>query len=240
MTNLAPLGGLSVRFVRDGPLVDAAVDLRAACFGVGADAFDGGAEHLVVMRGQAVVAALRVTLWADGAQAGRGYVGTQYDMAGWRGMRGPVAEVGRLCVMHAEAQADVFRVIWGAMAGYVVSRDVGLLFGCATFEGLDPAPYGQGFGWLRDSHLGPRAERPGIGAAEVLPLDGVVESGREARAQVPAVLRGYLSLGAWVGDHVVVDRALGTLHVFCALRVRAVPPARRRSLMALAAQLGLR
>ena len=47
---------------------------------------------------------------------------------------------------------------------------------------------------------------------------------------VPPLLRSYLAMGGWVSDHLVVDRDLGTLHVFAGLEVRAVPVARALAL----------
>jgi L-ornithine Nalpha-acyltransferase len=52
---------------------------------------------------------------------------------------------------------------------------------------------------------------------------------------MPPLLRTYLAMGGWVGDHAVVDRELGTLHVFTALEIRAIPEARARLLRGLAA-----
>jgi len=57
---------------------------------------------------------------------------------------------------------------------------------------------------------------------------------RAAQAGMPPLLRTYLLMGGWVSDHAVVDRQLGTLHVFTGLEIAAIPPARRRLLAALA------
>jgi L-ornithine Nalpha-acyltransferase len=57
---------------------------------------------------------------------------------------------------------------------------------------------------------------------------------KAALAQTPALLRTYLVMGGWVSDHAVIDRALDTLHVFTALPIANIPPARARALRALA------
>ena len=56
--------------------------------------------------------------------------------------------------------------------------------------------------------------------------------------QIPPLLRSYLTLGGWVSDHAVIDRDLDTLHVFTALEIAAIPPARARLLRALATDQG--
>jgi hypothetical protein len=40
-------------------------------------------------------------------------------------------------------------------------------------------------------------------------------------------------LGGWVSDHAVIDPDLDTLHVFTAVEVARIPPARARALRAL-------
>ena len=54
-------------------------------------------------------------------------------------------------------------------------------------------------------------------------------------AALPALLRAYLALGGWVSDHAVVDRDLGTCHVFTCVELDRLPPARRRAFEGLAA-----
>lgn len=50
---------------------------------------------------------------------------------------------------------------------------------------------------------------------------------------LPPLLRGWLALGAEVSDHAVIDRDLGTMHVFTALPVAAIPPGRAAMLTGL-------
>ena len=57
--------------------------------------------------------------------------------------------------------------------------------------------------------------------------------GRAMRA-MPPLLRSYLAMGGWVSDHAVVDRDLGTMHVFTGVEIAKVPPSRARLLRAVA------
>ena len=58
----------------------------------------------------------------------------------------------------------------------------------------------------------------------------------EGQAMLPQLLRAHLSMGGWVSDHAVVDRDLGTSHVFTCVEIDAMPPARTRTLSALASK----
>jgi putative hemolysin len=54
-----------------------------------------------------------------------------------------------------------------------------------------------------------------------------------ANAAMPPLLRSYLMMGGWVSGHAVIDRTMNTLHVFTALDIGAIPPARKKLLRAL-------
>jgi putative hemolysin len=58
---------------------------------------------------------------------------------------------------------------------------------------------------------------------------------KAALRAMPPLLRSYLAMGGWVSDHAVVDRDLGTLHVFTGLEVGGVPEARIQALRAYSA-----
>ena len=47
---------------------------------------------------------------------------------------------------------------------------------------------------------------------------------------MPPLLRTYLMMGGWVSDHAVIDRDLGTLHVFTGVEIKGVPEGRVRAL----------
>jgi L-ornithine Nalpha-acyltransferase len=51
---------------------------------------------------------------------------------------------------------------------------------------------------------------------------------------MPPLLKTYLMMGGWVSDHAVVDRDLGTMHVFTGVEISAIPPARKRLLRSVA------
>lgn len=55
---------------------------------------------------------------------------------------------------------------------------------------------------------------------------------RRGAEQMPSLLRSYLAMGGWVGDHAVIDREMNTLHVFTGLEVAAIPAGRARVLRA--------
>jgi putative hemolysin len=175
-----------------------------------------------------LVAAARILLIADGAGLAQSYSAQFYDLSGLTAQPGPLMELGRFCIAGDVLDADVVRVAWGALTRIVDEAGVQTLFGCTSFAGTDPARYGTAFARLASQHQGPAHLRPGIKAPEVVALDGQ----GDGTAPLPSLLRSYLAMGGWVGDHAVVDRQMNTLHVFTCLDIAAVPPARARALRA--------
>jgi putative hemolysin len=205
-----------------------------------ADAFDRLCQHGLVRDQDSgrLVACFRLLLLNDGAEIGRSYSAQFYDLRRLEIFAGPIAELGRFCIDPDVKDPDVLRLVWAALTQIVDERRVGLLFGCASFSGYSPAPYRSAFRLLTQKSLAPLRWRPRQRAKEILGL------AREAKAasfdprlglmQLPPLLRSYLAMGGWVSDHAVIDRSLGTLHVFTGLEIARIPPARKRLLRALA------
>ncbi len=244
---MSPLGaaGHAVRFARTPQDVALALGLRARRFRGSADpsadtdAFDAAARHVLIEEadGGRLVCCFRLLAFGSGAEASGSYAAQFYDLSGLAGYRAPVLEMGRFCVAAGESDPAILRLAWGAAARLVAERGIGLIFGCTSFAGTEAAPYRDAFALLRAGHLGPAAWRPRVKAPQVVRFAagpaGALDRLAGLRA-MPPLLRSYLAMGGWVSDHAVIDRDLGTLHVFTAIEARSVPAARMRSLLAAA------
>jgi putative hemolysin len=243
-------GAFAARLAATGADLRAAQALRHLCFvearglparpgGLDRDRHDAACLHLLVERAGQPVATARLRPFADGRGVRESYAAESYDLARLARYARPMMEVGRLCVRPGEDAAAVLRLAWGAMTALALARGVGLLFGCCSFEGTDPAPHRAAFAHLARHHAAPEALAPLPRATERVPLAGPEAPRRaEALRAIPPLLRGYLAMGGWVSDHAVVDRAMGTLHVLTAVEAARLPPARARALAALAAGVG--
>ncbi|MDX8352127.1 GNAT family N-acetyltransferase [Cognatiyoonia sp. IB215182] len=239
MTIALRKGAYVVRLA-DGPADMAACQqMRHVCFcggtGVDADRFDHLSHHIMVEDlGGSLTATLRVAIWPDGRAMLGGYAAQFYDLSRLAAARGPFAEIGRFCIDPAVRDADVLRVIWGALARIVDAEDVRYLIGCTSFAGLDPAPYQAALALLGRRHVAPGHLRPALKAGEVTHFATGPSDMKSALRQMPALLRSYLMMGGWVSDHAVVDRDLQTLHVFTCVPVATIPAARAKALRAVA------
>ncbi len=220
-----------------------AMALRARVFrggdgGEDADGFDPLCRHLLVeaVTTGALVCTCRLLDLADGGRIGDSYAAQFYDLAPLRDFSGRMVEIGRFCIAPDARDADVLRLAWTAMARIVESERIEMLFGCASFRGTDAAAFLDAFALLGARHLAPDRWLPRVKSPEVFRFAraaGPEPDVKKAMKAMPPLLRSYLMMGAWVSDHAVRDRDLGTLHVFTGLEVDRVPAQRRRALKGL-------
>ncbi|MCC5973276.1 MAG: GNAT family N-acetyltransferase [Rubellimicrobium sp.] len=248
------------RIVREGAGLDAARALRHQCFidaaglaprpdGREGDGFDAACTHVLIEEAGTGVprATFRLLFLPRGAMVGRSYAAQFYDLERLSCDPRPLAEVGRFCIRPGPRDADVLRVAWGAMARLVEGWGVGMLFGCSSFPGTDPARHAAAFAALAGGFVAPPSWAPARRAPETVPLcphaAGADAAGAAAAAQgmraLPSLLRTYLAMGGRVSDHAVIDHDLRTLHVFTGVEVAQVPPARARALRQVAAAVTL-
>jgi putative hemolysin len=216
--------------------------LRAEVFrgvpvaGADADGFDARAEHVLVedTRTGRLVCCFRLLRFGSGAEIAASYSAQFYDLAGLARQPGPMLEMGRFCVAPGAAGADVLRVAWGALADHIDAHRIAFVFGCSSFAGTEAERYPDAFALLGERHLAPGRWLPRVKAPDVF---GFARHPRPRRPDLraatlamPPLLRTYLAMGGRVSDHAVIDRDLGTLHVFTGLEIGAVP-ARRAHLL---------
>lgn len=200
------------------------------------DPWDDRAKHLMILQDGVLQATCRVTLCQTAADIHLSYTAQSYDLAEFSKNFRIALELGRFCLAPGVADSDLLRLAFGAIAALAVAEQVEVLFGCASFAGCEAGAHNIAFQALARDHLAPLAWRPGQRAAETVSLGGEGPPGdpRAIACAMPPLLRGYLGLGGVVSDHAVIDRAMKTLHVFTAVPVATIPPARLRALKALA------
>ncbi len=232
-----------IRIAETAEDLAAARKLRALCFcapdlEIDADAFDAICTHFLIedWRNRRLVCCFRILSLNDGREIGRSYSAQFYDLAALAGFPGRMLEMGRFCIAPGAIEPDILRLAWAALTAWVDRERVELLFGCSSFRGTEVAAHLDAFALLRERHLAPFRWVPQVKAPEVFPfarqLHGVTPDPKAAALAMPPLLRSYLAMGGWVSDHAVVDRELGTIHVFTGLEVARVPPARARALRA--------
>lgn len=223
--------------------IRAAQRLRHSAFkgsdGYDVDEFDDICTHILVedRKTSELVCCFRFLPLNSGGEIARSYSAQYYELSSLTEFKGTMVEMGRFCIHPDIQDPDILRVAWGAMTDYVDSNDVELLFGCSSFKGTDAEQYLDAFAMLRERHLAPKRWLPRVKAPNVFRYAAGLRRKPDlklAQMRMPPLLRTYLMMGGWVSDHAVVDEKMNTLHVFTGLEIKAIPPARKRLLRAIA------
>lgn len=134
-------------------------------------------------------------------------------------------ELGRSCVLPAYRTKRTVELLWQGNWAYALKHRVGTMFGCASFPGTVPEEHALALSFLHQSVLA-RGEWAVTARAELYrPMDMMPEEAihaRKALAAMPPLIKGYLRLGAMVGDGAVVDQAFNTTDVLIVLPISAI------------------
>ncbi|MFI6034820.1 GNAT family N-acetyltransferase [Streptomyces sp. NPDC051315] len=200
--------------------------------GLDVDPFDAYCDHLLVRdadTGQ-VVGTYRLLPPERAAVAGRLYSEGEFDLASLDGIRPGLVEVGRSCVHPDHRDGAVIGLIWAGIARYMVDRGHEWLAGCCSVPLADGGALAAGT-WdrVRDRHLAPEAFR----VRPLLPWVPPAGVALPARTEPPALLRGYLRLGAWVCGEPAHDPDFGVADLYVLLSMRRVNPRYLRHFLSL-------
>ncbi len=230
-------GNLGVRIATTPAEIDAALALRYRIFfeemgatpdaavrrsGRDRDAFDAVADHLLVVDHEigpgpeGVVGTYRLIQQAGAAAIGQFYSASEYDIGAITSFPGQLLELGRSCVDARYRGRAVMQLLWRGIATYVFHYQIDLLFGCASLTGTDPDALATELTFLYGHHLAPPALRPRARPeryVDMRRLDPAAIDPRRANQMLPPLIKGYLRIGAFVGDGAVIDQQFNTTDV---------------------------
>ena len=198
------------------------------------DDYDAICDHLLVVdHGLAngfgvrpqVVGTYRL-LRQDVAAAHRGfYSAGEYDLSpliAHSAAGGQLLELGRSCVAPAWRNNTTISLLWRGIASYLQAHNIGYMFGCASLHGADPVLHTAELSYLYHHHLAPPELRACALPGNHVAMDRLPAASIDTRAAaraLPPLLKGYLRVGALVGDGGFVDRQFNTVDVFVIMPV---------------------
>lgn len=206
-----------------------------ASLGLDFDQFDRLCDHLMVFDrsrpdGEQVVGTYRLLRRSMAETHGGFYSASEYDlqpMLDYVGLGGGLLELGRSCVHRDYRTNATIQLLWRGISTYVADHGISFMFGCASFPGTDPMEHAVALSYLHHNHLPPpewhvRALPERFVSMNLMPADQV--SPRAALHALPPLIKGYLRLGAYIGDGAVIDPQFGTTDVFILLPVERIAP----------------
>jgi putative hemolysin len=199
------------------------------------DVFDAVCDHLLVVdhaapmirRKPAVVGTYRL-LRQDVAERQAGfYSAGEFDIGALvtRHHSLKFLELGRSCVLPPYRNKRTVELLWHGIWTYVLEHGIDVMIGCASLEGTDPDRLALPLSFLHHYARAPEPWRTSALSRRYVELNRMPKSAVNPKAALqalPPLIKGYLRLGAFVGDGAVIDRQFGTTDVLIVLPVSAI------------------
>lgn len=199
-----------------------------------ADDFDEICDHLLVIDtalpgtdSRRIVGTYRLLPQAKAVASGGFYSSAEFQIEALASRHASlnILELGRSCVLPAYRSRRTVELLWQGIWAYTRRHKIDVMAGCASFEGTVPARHAEALSFL---HHNCRATGPWAVTAvterfhtmDLMPIEAIRM--REALSALPPLIKGYLRLGAMIGDGCVIDHAFGTTDVFVVLPVEKI------------------
>jgi putative hemolysin len=201
------------------------------------DAYDAICDHLLVLdhaarEGQTgnrpvVVGTYRLLRQPLAEEFGGFYTAGEFDIGGLiaRHPKMQFLELGRSCVLAPYRNKRTVELLWHGIHAYLLQNDIDVMIGCASLDGTEPRQLALQLSFLHHYARAPEGWRARALNARYVEMNRLSKEAidpKRALRELPPLVKGYLRLGAYIGDGAVVDHEFGTTDVLIVLPVSAV------------------
>lgn len=205
--------------------------LRTPLDGHDIDLFDDFCEHLLVREESTrmVIGTYRVLTPAQARRLGGTYTDGEFDLTRLRSLRSRMVELGRSCVHADHRQGGVILALWGALGDFMHRNQLDTMVGCASIPmsaqgGVASGDVAASI-WRKVSatHMAPVQYQ--VQPRLPLPVEKLDDS---LNVEPPALIKGYLRMGARVLGAPAWDPDFNTADLPMLLRIQDLPARYRR------------
>ena len=246
---LGRIGNLETRLARNDREIDAAQSVRFKVFVEemkaripadamrrkrDIDAYDAICDHLLVLDRSIdgdpedqIVATYRLLRQDVAVSNGGFYSACEFDIAPMiaRHSETRFMELGRSCVLPEYRNKRTVELLWQGNWAYALKHGISAMFGCASFAGIQPESHALALSFLHHTVTAKgewaASARPDLYRdMDLMPAEAI--NPRKALSAMPPLIKGYMRLGAMIGDGAVVDHAFNTTDVLVVLPIAAI------------------
>ncbi len=243
---LGRIGNLETRLARNASEIDAAQAVRYKVFVEemkaqipqeadrrkrDADAWDLVCDHLLVLDTSIegdpedqIVGTYRLLRQDVATRTGGFYSASEFSVGSLleRHPDKKFMELGRSCVLPEYRTKRTVELLWQGNWAYALKYGVDAMFGCGSFPGVIPEEHALALSFLHHNMVVSGewdvSARPELfRTMDLMPVEAV--NMRKALAALPPLIKGYMRLGAMVGNGAVVDHAFRTTDVLIVLPI---------------------
>lgn len=200
----------------------AIADEKTAALKMDIDEYDSVTDHLIVLDQdlpegpEQIVGTYRLLRREIADKFGKFYTSDEYDISPLLGSGATLLELGRSCVLPPYRTRPVLQKLWQGIAHYVADHKIGLMFGCASLHGTDVEALKPQLAYLYHYHLATPELRPRALPARYIDMNLIPKdeiNAKEVFVSLPPLVKGYMRLGASIGDGAVIDHQFNTTDV---------------------------
>lgn len=195
------------------------------------DEYDAVTDHLIVVdssRGDGedgIVGTYRLLRREPAERHGHFYTSGEYNISPLLGSGAELLELGRSCVLAPYRTRPVLQKLWEGIAHYVADHNIGLMFGCASLHGTNIQELAPALSYLYHYHLAAPDLCPRALDERYVDMNIIAKESLDAKrvfTTLPPLVKGYLRLGASIGDGAVIDHQFNTTDVCIVMPTHAV------------------
>ena len=186
------------------------------------DEYDPITDHLIVVDyalpegPDRIVGTYRLLRREIADKHGRFYTSDEYDIGPLLNSDTSLLELGRSCVLPPYRTRPILQKLWGGIVHYVADHNIELMFGCASLHGTNIEELSQELAYLYHYHLAADNLCPRAIDSRYVDMNLHAKedlNAREVLRRLPPLVKGYLRLGASIGNGAVVDEQFNTTDV---------------------------
>ncbi|HKS86239.1 MAG TPA: GNAT family N-acyltransferase [Pseudolabrys sp.] len=201
------------------------------------DGYDAICDHLLVvdhaahdrsaLNRPAVVGTYRLLRQPLAEEYGGFYSASEFDISALVGRHAELRflELGRSCVLAPYRNKRTVELLWHGIHAYILQNRCDVMFGCASLDGTDAKRLALPLSFLHHYARAPEPWRARALPKRFVEMNRMSKEAidpKDALRALPPLIKGYLRLGAYIGDGAVIDYEFGTTDVLIVLPVSAI------------------
>jgi L-ornithine Nalpha-acyltransferase len=205
------------------------------------DVFDEICDHLLVIRSGTehnpelaiedglVIGTYRLLRQSVALQNSGFYSQSEFDIAPLLARKPDLEflELGRSCVLKNERGSSVVELLWQGIWNYVRQNQIDVMFGCASFDGVDVDTHRAGLQFLSENNRVPEGWQVHAHPERRLAIKPVAGTQVDLKTiifNLPPLIKGYMRLGCFFGQGAVVDEMFNSIDMLVILPVSHINP----------------